>query len=133
MLAQKHGQDCSWRGQAQPAPRAALHAAPGTCRAHFVPSLAPGQQGSVQNSGQKRCSLKTLSDSPTSAPQEQSSRHLQLPRITKLRKGCYIVHPAIGEHPILAKQLSLSTAGRKKRSHLSVLHNTAAASKAMFT
>lgn len=76
MLAQKHGQDRSRRRQAQPAPSAALHAAPGACRAHFVPSLAPGQQGSVQNSGQKRRSLKTLSDSPTFCPQEQSSSHL---------------------------------------------------------
>lgn len=72
MLAQKHGQDRSWRRQAQPAPSAALHAAPGACRAHFVPSLAPGQQGSVQNSGQKRHSLKTLSDSPTSPPRSRA-------------------------------------------------------------
>lgn len=69
-------------------------------------------------------------------PHEQSSSRRQLPRITQLRKGCYSVHQAIGENPtfILAKQLSLSTTGRKKdRPHLSALHNPAAASKAMFT
>lgn len=48
--------------------------------------------------------------------QEHSSSCAQLPRITQLRKRCYIVHQAIGENHtfILTKQLSLSTAGRKR-------------------
>lgn len=135
-LAQKRRQACSWRGQAQPAPRSSPRATPGACRAHpshpFPLDNRELLKTLVKNYAlPKPCLIHPLPLSPRA--------ELQLSPAAKnntVEKGMLCCAPSCWRksHFYLSKTtFPFYRRQKKDRPHLSALHNPAAASKAMFT
>ena len=131
-LAQKRRQACSWRGQAQPAPRSSPRATPGACRAH------PSHPFPLEN----RELFKTLVKNdalpkpclihPLPLPPRAELQPSPAAKDNTVEKGMLYCAPSYWRkwHFYLSKTTFPFYRWQKKDCpHLSALHNPATASK----